>query len=105
MSTAPAPGSAPIEPYTPDLPKIAVIVGTEVAEVMAVSEKTKAALLSSPVFIDLGFNVERIADGDTYDPATGKFTKLEEILQQQADAAAAAAAAETTPTATPTATA
>jgi len=90
-----APGSAPVVPVSPDLPRVAVIVGTEVAEVMAVTEKARAAFLSNPTFVDLGFNPERIADGDQYDPATGKFTKLEEILQKQADEAAAAAAANT----------
>ena len=79
----------PILPVSPNLSKVAVIVGNEVAEVMAISEKTKAALLSNPIFVDLGMNVDRIIDGDEYDATTGKFTKFEEILQKQAEEALA----------------
>jgi hypothetical protein len=76
-----------INPISPDLPKVALVVGTEVTQIMAVDEGTLAALKSNPVFVDLGFNTDRIMAGDTYNPSTGKFTRYEDILAERAKAA------------------
>jgi len=76
-----------IDPYRDDLPKVALIVGTEVLQVMAVEESTLAAFKSNPIFVDLGFNTDRIMQGDTYNPSTGKFTRYEDVLAARAKAA------------------
>ena len=76
-----------IDPVRDDLPKVALVVDTEVVQVMAVDEATLAALKSNPVFVDLGFNTDRILPGDQYNPSTGKFTRYEDVLVARAKAA------------------
>jgi hypothetical protein len=81
------PNTPVVNPVDPDLAKVALVVGTEVTQIMAVDEGTRAALKSNPVFVDLGFNLDRIMAGDTYNPSTGKFTRYEDILAERAKAA------------------
>jgi hypothetical protein len=76
-----------IDPVRDDLPKVALVVGTEVLQIMAVDEATLAAFKSNPVFVDLGFNPDRILPGDAYNPSTGKFTRYEDVLIARAKAA------------------
>ena len=76
-----------IDPVRDDLPKVALVVGTEVIQVMAVDEGTLAAFKSNPVFVDLGFNPDRILPGDGYNASTGKFTRYEDVLIARAKAA------------------
>jgi len=76
-----------IDPIRDDLQKVALVVGTEVVQVMAVDEATLAALKSNPVFVELGFNPTRILPGDEYNPSTGKFTRYEDVLIARAKAA------------------
>jgi hypothetical protein len=81
------PNTPVVNPVDPDLAKVALVVGTEVTQIMAVDEGTRAALKSNPVFVDLGFNLDRIMAGDTYNPSTGKFIRYEDILAERAKAA------------------
>ena len=67
-----------INPVNPDLPKVALVVGTDVVQVMAVDEGTLAALKSNP---------DRIMAGDEYNQSTGKFTRYEDVLIARAKAA------------------
>lgn len=83
MANTPQPTPV-INPVTPDLPKVALIVGTEVVQVMAVDPATKAALMSNPIFVDLGFNQDRITAGDTYNATSGKFIRIEDLQAQAA---------------------
>ena len=65
--------------------KVAIVVDNVVTRVMSIDDATEAALLSDPIIVGLGFNIDRIGQGDIYDPTSKTFTKPEQLAADAAN--------------------